>query len=176
MYNSKKYIDSVSMGKSAEELFVSIAKSKNYTVNKSTLHQDKTEHWDYEIIKTINNSFHKRKIDVKSLRKINRSDAAPSDKLILIELQNVGGGTGWLYGKADGFAFQLIDSFILIGKTDLQTKVESLIDINKESITTNSNKKAYIIYDRKRWNNNDRFVYITKEDLLSIKNKTIWKI
>jgi len=174
MYNAKKYAASVAMGKEAEETFVELAKTRNYSVTKATLQQDRMEHWDYELSKTINNNFFKRKIDVKAMKKINRSDEGPTDRMFLIELNNVGGGKGWLYGQADGFAFQLTNGFILIPKDDLIKQVESLVDVTADSKPSTSNKKEHVIYDRKRWGNKDRFVYIKKEDLLAIRNTMLW--
>ena len=153
------------------------AEIRGFVVQHSSLKDDKEGHWDYELSKNINNNFFKRKIDVKAMKKVNKSDQNRSDKMFLIELNNVGGGVGWAYAKGpDGFAFQIKDSFIIVSKENLQKKVEELIDINGKSVPSNSNKKPYIIYDRKKWNNHDRFVYIKISDLANIKNVIRWMI
>ena len=110
MYNADKYKESVTTGKKAEALFKRVAEERNFSVTKSTLQQDRMEHWDFEIIKILNSGFYKRKIDVKGIKKINGEF---TDEFIFLEIQNVGGGKGWLYGQADGIAFQMKNEFII---------------------------------------------------------------
>ena len=172
MYNRTKYSEAYLRGKQAEQKFVDIAKNRNFTVTKASLKQDKEKHWDYEISKQLTHGFYKRKFDIKSIKKVN---GVLTDELIYVELQNVGGGKGWLYGEADGIVFEMSDSFVLVSLDDLREKVESLVDVNAESILTEKNKKPYVIYDRKKWDNNqDRFLLVKKEDILSIPY-TEWK-
>ena len=80
MLTDYKYKNKVTRGQKAEDKFATIAKSKNFSLTKSTLQQDKTEHWDWEICKAQVNGFYKRKIDVKALKQIKpRGPAANSD-------------------------------------------------------------------------------------------------
>ena len=168
MYNETKYAKSVKHGLKAEEKFKRIATTKNFNVQNSTIYQNKIKHIDFILCKNSENGLYKRTVDVKGVKKINSEF---TDKLIFIELQNNNGGTGWLYGDVDGFAFEMMDgSFILVNRIDLVAKVESLIDVNKPSITTVTKKQPYVIYDRKPWDNDDRIVLITQQDLLSLKH------
>lgn len=48
--------------------------------------------------------------DVKSMKKSNRKDSTVDDQIHWIELQNVRGNPGWIYGKADFIAFELMNS------------------------------------------------------------------
>lgn len=75
----------------------------------STKEQDIFEHFDLSI-----------KVDVKGLKKINRSDEKPNEQFHYIEIKNVNGKVGWMYGKADFFAFETNDYWILVGKKQLQ--------------------------------------------------------
>ncbi len=176
MYNRHKYKDSIKMGQAAELDFIKVAKTKGFTVVHSSIKEDMIGHWDFEISKTVGTNIKKRKIDVKAMKKVNRSDTQPTDKYYLIELNNVGGGLGWLYGAADGFAFQTNTSFLIVPKKELQSKVESLIDINGKSTPTHGNKIPYTIYDRIKYGNKDRFVYISKDDILDIENIRKWDL
>ena len=76
---------------------------------------DMLEHWDLQTLK--------EKIDVKSLKKVRRNDDAPNDNIHWVELKNVNGNLGWLYGDADSFAFETNNSWILVDKTKLQTLI-----------------------------------------------------
>lgn len=172
MYNKKKYTGAYTRGKNAENKFAIMAKERDFDIVKSSVKKDKEEHWDFEISKQLTHGFYKRKFDIKAMKKVN---GEYTDELIYIELQNVGGTAGWLYGKQDGVVFEMKESFILVNLEDLRKKVESLVDVNAPSVPTVSNKKPYVIYDRKRWDNNDdRMLLITKEDLLSVPH-TEWK-
>lgn len=166
MYN-KRYKKSISQGNKAEQNFVTIATNKGYETIKSSKKVDMQLHWDYSISK--DNYF--KRVEVKSLKKVNDQ---LTDELIYIELQNCGGGRGWLYAEADIIAFEMSDGFVLVDRLELITLVESLIDINAESIDSACVKQPYIIYNRNKWGNDDRMVLITKNDLLSIKNYK-WK-
>lgn len=57
--------------------------------------------------------------DIKSMKKSNRKDATPDDQIHWIELQNVRGNPGWIYGKADFIAFELMNSWLIISRKKL---------------------------------------------------------
>jgi len=165
----KKYKENINRGQRAEDKFKQLALQRKFNVLKSTLQQDMREHWDFEITKTLDTKVYKKRIDVKGIKKY---DGKLTDEYVFIELQNVGGGKGWLYGKADGIAFEINDGFILVELTALQKKIAEIVDLTQDSRQTRTKKEPYIIYDRRNWNNKDKFVLITKSDLLSIKH---WK-
>lgn len=98
-------------GKIKEKEFSSLFKNVKF----STKSEDVTEHWDVEI------GF---KIDVKSLKKISRGDYDTNENYHFIEIKNVNGKDGWLYGKADFFAFELNEYWVLVDKTILQKFIE----------------------------------------------------
>ena len=170
MYNRFKNSEKNKRGKLAEQLFVKLATKRNFTVEKAGLREDKTKHWDYQISKAQPNGFYKRKIDVKAPKNV---DGKLNDDFIWIELQNVGGGKGWLYGEADGIAFQMNDFFALVSLEDLQELVHNLVDLKQEAKPSYSKKDPYVIYHRKKWHNDDLIVLIKKEDLLTL-DHTRW--
>jgi hypothetical protein len=63
------------------------------------------EHWDVKI--------GGKKIDVKAIKK-------NDENIHFVEFRNVQGKKGWLYGDADGFAFETEDYWIEVKKEDLQ--------------------------------------------------------
>ena len=73
-------------------------------VNFSTKEQDMHEHWDVSIT---------MQIDVKAIKKDN-------ENIHYVELKNVLGNPGWLYGEAHYFAFEIEEYWILVDKIRLQ--------------------------------------------------------
>lgn len=77
----------------------------------STTAQDISEHWDVGYM---------LKFDVKGLKKISRSDNEVNENIHWVEIKNVNGLAGWLYGEATHFVFELIDYWLIIEKNNLQ--------------------------------------------------------
>lgn len=63
-------------------------------------------------------------IDVKGLKRVSRSDAQPNQNIHWVELQNVMGNRGWLYGEADYFAFETEKHFLFVSRETLQEFVK----------------------------------------------------
>lgn len=80
-------------------------------VNFSTKEQDIHEHWDVSLT---------MQIDVKAMKKKHRSDATTNENIHYVELKNVLGNPGWLYGEAHYFAFEIEEYWILVDKIRLQ--------------------------------------------------------
>jgi len=161
------------MDEEATASFLNIAATKGWSCVKSTKKEDCNDHYDWKIIK--NNTEYK--IDLKALKRINSSDNTMTDQLMLIEIQavkNISNKTrpGWLYGKADYICFEIINGFIFVEKNKLQQYIEQHIDLSKDPIESNQNKKAHIIYTRK--NRNDKFIYLYKHEILLL-TEAIWR-
>ena len=88
-------------GKRAEKEYAKLYKNVRWP----TEEEDYSEHWDVEI-----NGI---KIDVKAIKK-------DDENIHFVEFKNVLGKKGWLYGDADGFAFETKDYWIEVKKEDLQ--------------------------------------------------------
>ena len=96
----KKAVD-VARGKKAEKNY-----AKLYTnVEWPTEMQDIKEHWDVKV--------EGYKIDVKAIKK-------DDENIHFVEFKNVQGKKGWLYGDADGFAFETKDYWVEVKKEKLQ--------------------------------------------------------
>jgi hypothetical protein len=91
-------------GKRAEKEYAKLYKNVRWP----TEEEDYSEHWDVEI-----NGI---KIDVKAIKK-------DDENIHFVEFKNVLGKRGWLYGDADGFAFETKDYWIEVKKEDLQEMV-----------------------------------------------------
>lgn len=99
-------------GKETEAEFAKLF--KNYKASSDS--QDIKEHWDLEIT---------HKIDVKGLKKVKRSDDSVNENFHWIEIKNVLGKPGWLYGQADFFAFELCNFWVIVPKETLQNRISS---------------------------------------------------
>lgn len=100
-------------------------------------------------------------IDVKARKKIRRSDAEPSQTMTWVELNTAKGQKGWLYGKADLIAFELVHYWALCSRTEL---VE-LIDRKGIPVIT-AEPTLYHYYRRK--DKLDLLVLVSIEDICSI--------
>ena len=91
-------------GKRAEKEYAKLYKDVRWP----TEEEDYNEHWDLEVGGI--------KIDVKAIKK-------DDENIHFVEFKNVLGKKGWLYGDADGFAFETKDYWIEVKKEDLQEMV-----------------------------------------------------
>ena len=100
----KKKREDMIRGKRAEKEYAKLYKNVELPTEK----EDYSEHWDVKV-----NGI---KIDVKAIKKDN-------ENIHYVEFKNVLGKKGWLYGDADGFAFETKDYWIEVKKEDLQEMV-----------------------------------------------------
>lgn len=135
-------------------------KKPNHIILYPTNEEDINEHWDV----SVNNI----KIDIKGLRKIKRNDHEVNDTIHWIELENVLGKPGWLYGKADYIAFELLDSWLLVKRY----KLIELIN-NKLKIEISNTPEIYKMY--RRFGRYDTITLVPTSDLKIISTKIIKK-
>ena len=69
--------------------------------------QDMNEHWDVCV-----------RYDVKMVKRKNRSGDY-DENIHWIEIKNVNGDKGWIYGEADFISFELEDYWVVVRRTDL---------------------------------------------------------
>lgn len=99
--------------------------------------QDMFEHWDIEVQGI--------KFDVKALKKINRRDSDTTNLFNFLEIKNVRGNAGWVYGEADAFAFETQNKWILVYKKDIQSLISE--KVQKEWVQKSS-ECLYKLYRR----------------------------
>lgn len=134
-------------------------------VSFSTVDQDINEHWDVKLVnkgKTI-------LTDVKAMKKRNRYDNNVDDSIHYVELYNVSGKKGWLYGKADCFAFETLDSYVVVDKQPLQ---DFIADRCKDKIYCEE-PELYKLYRRKE--RKDMMVMVETSELIKIAKRIIPK-
>jgi len=139
----------------AELEFAKLFQNKRFSSKK----EDIEEHFDLEI---------KTRVDVKGLKKINRHDQQVNECYHYVEIKNVHGKAGWLYGNADYFAFELEEYWIIVEKQELQNFIKR--KVIKEFTKT---KTLYKLYNRK--NRKDVITLVKSIDLIYISKKLIKK-
>lgn len=145
-------------GKKKEQEFASHFNDVIY----STTIQDMTEHWDVMI--------NGLKYDVKGMKKINRSDIEPNEMYHYLELLNVNGKLGWVYGKADFIAFETKQYWVIVSLSKLQEFIAN--NVNKTYVQ-NASDSLYCLY--KRYGRKDCISMIKTIDLMAIAEEIMTK-
>ena len=103
--------DCLERGEQSESIFKTLAIRNKWEVFKSTESENIDQHWDYRIVKEKEIY----RVEVKSAKKISRSDNFIQDGWTWIELHGVRENDGgWLFsGKADLIAFEKQNSYVI---------------------------------------------------------------
>jgi hypothetical protein len=142
-------------GKEVELAFSKILTNTNF----SSKDEDINEHWDLST---------EIKFDVKGLKKKQRFNSEPNESIHWVELKNVNGKLGWLYGDADYFVFELVNYWVIVDKLDLQEYIKT--HTIKEFCDEPTKNKLYSRKDRK-----DVLTLISTFDLIYISTSMIRK-
>lgn len=97
--------------------------------------------------------------DVKRIRSV---DEFGESNYHWLELVNVNGNTGWLYGKSDYFAFETKRYWIVVAKIDLHEFINNMVT----DTTVTYEKRPYGVYRRK--DRLDKVVMVPTVDLCAI--------
>lgn len=111
-------------------------------------------------------------LDIKALKKQSRNDKVYSNSIHWIELKNVNGKPGWLFGKSDYIVFEGVNMWIVVKRKILLTFLKQNVNFNTihESLT---NLNTYELY--RRSGRSDLILKIPVEDLLKLNSKIIIK-
>ncbi len=160
------YKDSYIEGNISENLFVSVAENNGFLVKESSKNDNIFNHIDFYLTKdNIKISF-----DVKGQKRKNRHDKNKSNEIVWVELKNVKGKNGWLYGKQDYVAFEFDNEFIIVKREHLKKYIEKTIDFSSP-LVKNPSMAYKKLYQRK--NRKDLITIINKSDLLLVPHR-IW--
>ena len=107
--NKENKMECKERGRGAEQQFEAMCRRHGWRWRKATPSEDAQEHWDYLVQRGSREQ--PERIEVKSEKKLKRSDREPSRTFTWLEWEGVprADGTsnaGWLYGRADYIAFQ----------------------------------------------------------------------
>lgn len=145
-----------------EKLVMEVTKRKfGGDVRKATRNEDVREHIDFWWISKDGNEYG---FDVKGVRKNKRSDKVSDDKINWIELVNVQGKPGWVYGNAKYIAFLTNESVLYVPRKKLALYVEE--KIKGKALSTVNPSSCYIPYQR--YGRLDMIVKVPTSDLREI--------
>jgi hypothetical protein len=153
--------DSLELGERAENLFTAMAQKLGWQVLPSSRDENIGEHWDFQITKDME----KFKVEVKSSKRIHRNDNQAQTDFIWVELRNVRGEVGWLFGVADLIAFEKESAFIFVKRLDLLKVVNQ--KVNLVAKVKQADAALYKIYTRD--GRKDKLTLLRAGDLENIK-------
>lgn len=134
--------DSLELGNKAENLFILTAAKQGWKISASSKDQNINEHWDFQIEKDDQ----KFKVEVKSEKRIQRNDDNLQNNFIWVELRNVRGEIGWLFGKTDLIAFEKEKTFFFVKRLDLLAVVNKKVNLTAK--VKSAKDALYKIYTR----------------------------
>lgn len=153
-------------GEKSENGYKNILISRGFIVRDATL-AEQLKHIDL----FVNYNGVEVGFEIKARKKINRSDSSFQDSLVWIEIKNVNGDDGWLFGQANYIVFEREKDFIVIDREKLVSFVMSTCDFTK---TVCSAKEAlYCNYQRK--GRRDSITLIKNIDIESLAKKIVKK-
>lgn len=161
-------------GHSAENIFKKIAESKNYLVTLASKQENMHKHIDM-FLEGRDSETKKKKVisvDIKASKRTSRKDKNFNYEWVWIEIKNVQGRKGWLFGEADFIAFEQEKHFVLVPRKTLVSFVKSNVRFDLDKVERASHAK-YKIYQRR--GRRDQITQVKLEDLLKLNNITQWK-
>lgn len=153
--NNKGKKDRLKVGRIKETNFKKLFSNTTWATKDEDIH----DHWDFKV------NF---KVDVKGLKKLRRSDQETNENIHWIELINVLGVKGWLYGDADFFAFETNKYWVVVEKCKLQDWVAK--NVSKQLVSTPT---LYKLYNRKT--SKDIITLVSTHDLYFLSEVVLQK-
>jgi hypothetical protein len=153
--------DSLELGNKAENIFILIAVKQGWRISASSNRENIDEHWDFLIEKDEQNF----KVEVKSGKRIQRNDSDSQNNFTWVELRNVRGRVGWLFGKADLIAFEKEKTFIFVKRLDLLAVVNQKVNLVAKA--KSAKDALYKIYTRE--GRKDKLTLLPASDIDPIK-------
>lgn len=145
------------LGMGAEEAFRRTMSARGWWVEEATPEQNRTEHWDFRIMKER----WSLRVDVKAEKRIRRWNRGTDAEWVWVELRNNFGMEGWLYStEADYLAFQRGFRFYMVKPQALAEVVEQVVS---PTMTDRPEDARYACYTRT--GRNDLLTLINYSDL-----------
>lgn len=162
--NALDFIDSHSWnrGQEVETSFQDVLDRRGIKYRRATL-DEQYKHFDYITDKGT--------IDVKSRKRVNRSDRSEQDELVWLEFKNTAGKKGWLTSDVDLIAFERIKDFVLVRRQSLHQMAISKCNL-KDKVSRGS-EALYKGYQRN--GRKDLLSIVKMQDILDLTVKIINK-
>jgi len=153
-------------GQNAEKSFKDILALDGYPVREATFKEQMT-HVDF----IVNQNNTNIRYEVKARKKISRQDDNCQDELVWIEIQNVRGDLGWLFGAADYIVFERDKDFLVVEREKLADFVKTNCNLRKQVY-----RGADALYSRyQRKGRKDCLTLIKNSDVESLAKRIIVK-
>lgn len=157
------------MGNKAELAFINMMPRYGWKLEAANSRQERIEHWDFRMTREHETLGHQMfTVEVKAMKKLGRRDPNPQDRYMWVELKNIDGGDGWVYGKADYIAFEMRDSFIMVRRTKLLQLIERKLAEGNHAWVNSPEDAVYKLYGRR--DRRDEVTLIPVEDLMTLSN------
>lgn len=139
--NAEDTRGALEQGREAEARFERVASKLGWIVTKVDPETDMKQHMDFVIAwgdpKNVAGETATYSVDVKS------RNTAENGEETWIEIRNIAGGPGWLYGKADMIAFEQEDRFILVERDKLRQWIEDNVEKDYVTLAHQALMKVY---------------------------------
>jgi hypothetical protein len=145
------------MGTNAERRFYDGCMNKGWNIRQSSSYENRVRHYDFE----VNGDY----IEVKAM-KAPRRGMAPDPSIIYLELKNIEGGEGWLYGDADFIAFEQPSGFLVVCRTELVSLAERMMSRCRRVHVSGEYNTLY-----SRANRSDLVMVLHIDDIHRLRNK-----
>lgn len=155
-----KFKEHYDNGKKAEDNFALLLKGRGWDVRESNQNTDIYDHIDLFMTKTVS-------VDVKSTKRVTKNK---DDTYHWVEIRNVHGKLGWLYGNADYFAFETVRYWMLVRRERLADFIAKTI---AKVYVDDKTDALYKLYSRK--GRKDIITLVKSLDLMAISEKVFTK-
>ena len=163
---NKEYSECYKSGNKAEDKFKRYLQDiKQLKVVKSTEKENIYSHIDYWFWGTNDV---KSSVDVKTSDRVTRH---LNDNMAWIEIQNVNGKKGWVYGDAEFIAFELVCYWLLVPRKKIVDFIEKYVS---DEFVEDKKDALYKKYTRKRYGRDDIITIVKIQDLMFMATR-IWK-
>lgn len=153
-------------GQKAEISFKDILIKEGFEVRDAPI-EEQRNHVDL-IVKDNNRNV---RYEIKARKKINRADDSFQDELVWIEIQNVRGDMGWLFGASDFIVFERNKDFVVVDREKLADFVTRTCNLRKNA--QYADEALYARYQRR--GRKDCLTLIRNEDIEALAKKVYLK-
>jgi len=151
------------LGQNAEDLFYNYFRTNNIRIRVATTTENRKRHYDFVVFEKSLDRF--IKVEVKAI-KARKRGLPPDPSIVYLEVNDIEGYPGWIYGEADYVAFQTPNGFVMVNRLGLVDKVKHFFD--KLPYVTQSGLD-YTLYGR--FNRMDLVMVLPFDEILSIQDK-----
>jgi len=161
-------------GHSAEDLFEKVAEKKGYLVKRSSKEENMHKHIDMflEGKDAASKKSKEVSVDIKARKRTSRRDKKFNDEWIWVELKNVQGKNGWIYGEADFIVFEREEDFIVASRKNIIELIDSKVRFDL-GFVDRAYQAKYQVYQRK--GRRDQITQVKMSDILKLKNVSKWR-